>query len=54
MGIVPYICRLFAREEGRRDLRSGTTAGHGLILHKPRIFTFGDSAQEAYERMIEW
>ena len=25
----------------------------GLILHKHGIFTFGESAREAYERMIE-
>jgi len=28
-------------------------AAHGLILHKHGIFTFGATAEEAYERMIE-
>jgi NAD(P)-dependent dehydrogenase (short-subunit alcohol dehydrogenase family) len=34
------------------DIYEAKPAVEGLILHKHGIFTFGDSAREAYERMI--
>jgi rhamnose utilization protein RhaD (predicted bifunctional aldolase and dehydrogenase)/NAD(P)-dependent dehydrogenase (short-subunit alcohol dehydrogenase family) len=53
MGIVPYIAPGFglAKEAARVFEEKPDVAG--LILHKHGIFTFGDSAREAYERMIE-
>jgi len=53
MGIVPYIMPGFALAKNAAEIYEANTAAHGLILHKHGIFTFGDSAQEAYERMIE-
>jgi rhamnose utilization protein RhaD (predicted bifunctional aldolase and dehydrogenase)/NAD(P)-dependent dehydrogenase (short-subunit alcohol dehydrogenase family) len=53
MGIVPYIAPGFglAKEAARVFEQKPDVAG--LILHKHGIFTFGTSAREAYERMIE-
>ena len=53
MGIVPYIMPGFSLAKRAAAIYEANTAAHGLILHKHGIFTFGDSAQEAYERMIE-
>lgn len=53
MGSVPYIMPGFALAKSAAEIyRSGPNVG-GLILHKHGIFTFGDSAREAYERMID-
>jgi rhamnose utilization protein RhaD (predicted bifunctional aldolase and dehydrogenase)/NAD(P)-dependent dehydrogenase (short-subunit alcohol dehydrogenase family) len=52
MGIVPYIMPGFSLAKNAAEIYEANTAAHGLILHKHGIFTFGDSAQEAYERMI--
>ena len=53
MGIVPYIMPGFSLAKRAAAIYEANTAAHGLILHKHGIFTFADSAQEAYERMIE-
>src|SRR5215471_4883565 len=53
MGIVPYIMPGFALAKKAADVYEANTAAIGLILHKHGIFTFGDTAEEAYERMIE-
>jgi len=53
MGIVPYIMPGFSLAKKAAEIYDANTAAHGLILHKHGIFTFADSAQEAYERMIE-
>jgi rhamnose utilization protein RhaD (predicted bifunctional aldolase and dehydrogenase)/NAD(P)-dependent dehydrogenase (short-subunit alcohol dehydrogenase family) len=53
MGIVPYIMPGFALAKKAGEIYDADTAVNGLILHKHGIFTFGDSAEEAYERMIE-
>jgi rhamnose utilization protein RhaD (predicted bifunctional aldolase and dehydrogenase)/NAD(P)-dependent dehydrogenase (short-subunit alcohol dehydrogenase family) len=53
MGIVPYIMPGFSLAKKAAEIYDANTAAHGLILHKHGIFTFGDSAEEAYERMIE-
>jgi rhamnose utilization protein RhaD (predicted bifunctional aldolase and dehydrogenase)/NAD(P)-dependent dehydrogenase (short-subunit alcohol dehydrogenase family) len=53
MGIVPYIMPGFALAKKAAEIYEANTAAHGLILHKHGIFTFGDSAEAAYERMIE-
>jgi len=53
MGIVPYIMPGFAlalRAAGIYELKPKV---EGLILQKHGIVTFGASAREAYERMIE-
>jgi rhamnose utilization protein RhaD (predicted bifunctional aldolase and dehydrogenase)/NAD(P)-dependent dehydrogenase (short-subunit alcohol dehydrogenase family) len=53
MGIVPYIMPGFALAKKAADVYETNTAAIGLILHKHGIFTFGDTAEDAYERMIE-
>jgi rhamnose utilization protein RhaD (predicted bifunctional aldolase and dehydrogenase)/NAD(P)-dependent dehydrogenase (short-subunit alcohol dehydrogenase family) len=52
-GIVPYIMPGFALAKAAADVFDRAPGVEGLILHKHGIFTFGDSAREAYERMIE-
>jgi rhamnose utilization protein RhaD (predicted bifunctional aldolase and dehydrogenase)/NAD(P)-dependent dehydrogenase (short-subunit alcohol dehydrogenase family) len=53
MGIVPYIAPgLGLAKEAARVFEQKPDVV-GLILHKHGIFTFGASAREAYERMIE-
>src|ERR1700733_9642644 len=53
MGIVPYLMPGFALAKKSAEVFEAMPAAVGLILHKHGIFTFGDSAEEAYERMIE-
>jgi rhamnose utilization protein RhaD (predicted bifunctional aldolase and dehydrogenase)/NAD(P)-dependent dehydrogenase (short-subunit alcohol dehydrogenase family) len=53
MGIVPYIMPGFALARKSAEVFAANPRAEGLILHKHGIFTFGESAREAYERMIE-
>ena len=53
MGVVPYIMPGFALAKKSAEVYETNTKAVGLILHKHGIFTFGESALEAYERMIE-
>ena len=53
MGIVPYVMPGFALAKLAAEVYERAPEVEGLILHKHGIFTFGESAQEAYERMIE-
>jgi rhamnose utilization protein RhaD (predicted bifunctional aldolase and dehydrogenase)/NAD(P)-dependent dehydrogenase (short-subunit alcohol dehydrogenase family) len=53
MGIVPYIMPGFALAKKSAEVFEANRDAQGLILHKHGIFTFGASAAEAYERMIE-
>jgi rhamnose utilization protein RhaD (predicted bifunctional aldolase and dehydrogenase)/NAD(P)-dependent dehydrogenase (short-subunit alcohol dehydrogenase family) len=53
MGIVPYIAPGFGLAKAAADVFEEKPDVEGLILHKHGIFTFGDTAREAYERMIE-
>lgn len=53
MGIVPYIMPGFKLACAAADCYDTDPSVRGLILHKHGIFTFGESADEAYETMIE-
>jgi rhamnose utilization protein RhaD (predicted bifunctional aldolase and dehydrogenase)/NAD(P)-dependent dehydrogenase (short-subunit alcohol dehydrogenase family) len=53
LGIVPYLMPGFALAKKSADVFDAAPAVEGLILIKHGIFTFGESAREAYERMIE-
>jgi rhamnose utilization protein RhaD (predicted bifunctional aldolase and dehydrogenase)/NAD(P)-dependent dehydrogenase (short-subunit alcohol dehydrogenase family) len=53
MGFVPYIAPGFELAKMAADDFDEKPDVEGLILHKHGIFTFGDTAQDAYERMIE-
>jgi rhamnose utilization protein RhaD (predicted bifunctional aldolase and dehydrogenase)/NAD(P)-dependent dehydrogenase (short-subunit alcohol dehydrogenase family) len=53
MGIVPYIAPGFGLAKIAAEVFEQKPDVEGLILHKHGIFTFGENAREAYERMIE-
>jgi rhamnose utilization protein RhaD (predicted bifunctional aldolase and dehydrogenase)/NAD(P)-dependent dehydrogenase (short-subunit alcohol dehydrogenase family) len=53
MGIVPYIAPGFGLAKAAAEIYEQNSGVEGLILHKHGIFTFGATAREAYERMIE-
>jgi len=53
MGIVPYIAPGFGLAKVAAAVFEQNPQAEGLILHKHGIFTFGETAREAYERMIE-
>ena len=53
MGIVRYIAPGFGLAKAAAEVFEQNPDVEGLILHKHGIFTFGETAREAYERMIE-
>jgi rhamnose utilization protein RhaD (predicted bifunctional aldolase and dehydrogenase)/NAD(P)-dependent dehydrogenase (short-subunit alcohol dehydrogenase family) len=53
MGIVSYIAPGFGLAKVAAATFEEKPDVEGLILHKHGIFTFGETAREAYERMIE-
>ncbi len=53
MGHVPYIMPGFGLAKKAVEVFEADPSVDGLILEKHGIFTFGDSARQAYERMIE-
>jgi rhamnose utilization protein RhaD (predicted bifunctional aldolase and dehydrogenase)/NAD(P)-dependent dehydrogenase (short-subunit alcohol dehydrogenase family) len=52
MGPVPYIMPGFQLAKKAAEVFEDDPAVEGLVLLKHGIFTFGETAQEAYERMI--
>lgn len=53
MGYVPYIMPGFALAKKAKEVFEADPDVEGLVLLKHGIFTFGETAQQAYERMIE-
>ncbi|MDC0033218.1 bifunctional aldolase/short-chain dehydrogenase [Alphaproteobacteria bacterium] len=53
MGYVPYIMPGFALAREAKEVFEANPQVEGLILLKHGIFTFGETAREAYQRMIE-
>ncbi|MBO6782012.1 MAG: bifunctional aldolase/short-chain dehydrogenase [Alphaproteobacteria bacterium] len=53
VALVPYIMPGFALAKACARIQRGHPDVEGLILLKHGIFTFGDSAEEAYGRMID-
>lgn len=53
MGIVPYIMPGFALAKKAAEVFETNPEYEGLVLAKHGIFTFGNDAREAYEKMIE-
>jgi rhamnose utilization protein RhaD (predicted bifunctional aldolase and dehydrogenase)/NAD(P)-dependent dehydrogenase (short-subunit alcohol dehydrogenase family) len=51
--IVPYVMPGFALALKAKDVFDANPQCEGLILHKHGIFTFGGSARESYDRMID-
>src|SRR6476619_4019793 len=54
LGFVPYRMPGFGLAQSAADVFDKNPNVEGLILDKHGIFTFGESAREAYERMIEF
>jgi rhamnose utilization protein RhaD (predicted bifunctional aldolase and dehydrogenase)/NAD(P)-dependent dehydrogenase (short-subunit alcohol dehydrogenase family) len=52
MGLVPYIMPGFLLAKKAAEIFEVDPAVEGLVLLKHGVFTFGETAQEAYERMI--
>ncbi len=52
LGLVAYIMPGFQLAKKAAEVFEADPAVEGLVLLKHGIFTFGDTAQEAYERMI--
>src|SRR5215472_12997227 len=52
LGFVPYIMPGFLLAKKAAEVFEADPAIEGLVLLKHGIFTFGDTAREAYERMI--
>src|SRR5580704_9199057 len=52
LGLVPYIMPGFRLAKKAAEVFEEDEDVEGLVLLKHGIFTFGDTAQEAYERMI--
>ncbi|HWD58551.1 MAG TPA: class II aldolase/adducin family protein, partial [Stellaceae bacterium] len=53
LGLVPYIMPGFLLAKKAAEIFEDDEAVEGLVLLKHGIFTFGDTARDAYERMIE-
>ena len=53
LGIVPYIMPGFLLAKKAAEIFEEDETVDGLVLLKHGIFTFGDTAREAYERMID-
>ena len=54
LGFVPYIMPGFDLAVAAAAIYEQDTSVEGLILDKHGIFTFAETAKEAYERMIEF
>jgi rhamnose utilization protein RhaD (predicted bifunctional aldolase and dehydrogenase)/NAD(P)-dependent dehydrogenase (short-subunit alcohol dehydrogenase family) len=52
LGLVPYVMPGFALAKAAAEVFERNPAVIGLILLKHGIFTFGEDARQAYERMI--
>src|SRR5215469_13340236 len=52
LGLVPYIMPGFLLAKKAAEIFEENESGEGLVLLKHGIFTFGETAREAYERMI--
>ncbi len=53
IGLVPYVRPGFGLAKAAAKTFDGNPKVEGLILDKHGIFTFGDSAKQSYERMID-
>ena len=54
LGFVPYVMPGFGLAKKCADVFERDPKVEGLILDKHGIFTFGETARDAYERMIEF
>lgn len=54
MGFVPYIMPGFALAKAAAEVFDADPTVDGLVLDKHGVFTFGETAKEAYDRMIHY
>src|SRR5262249_23714849 len=54
LGVVPYIMPGFALAKLAAEIYKRDPSVEGLVLVKHGIFTFGETARQSYERMVEW
>ena len=54
MVLVPYVMPGFALARLAGELQAKSPKAEGMILLKHGIFTWGDDAKQAYDRMIEY
>jgi rhamnose utilization protein RhaD (predicted bifunctional aldolase and dehydrogenase)/NAD(P)-dependent dehydrogenase (short-subunit alcohol dehydrogenase family) len=54
LGFVPYIKPGFDLAKAAADIYDADPSVEGLVLDKHGIFTFGDDAKQAYDRMIRY
>ncbi len=52
--VVPYVMPGFSLAKMASEAQKKMPKAEGLVLHKHGIFTWGDTAEEAYNRMIEF
>jgi len=52
--VVPYVMPGFSLAKMASEAQKNMPKAEGLVLHKHGIFTWGDTAEEAYNRMIEF
>ena len=53
VAVVPYVMPGFALAKKAKEVFEADPEVEGLVLHKHGIFTFGRTAREAYDRMID-
>src|SRR6185312_17308435 len=53
LGIVPYIMPGFLLAKKAAEVYEADPAVEGLVLLKHGVFSFGGTAREAYDRMID-
>jgi rhamnose utilization protein RhaD (predicted bifunctional aldolase and dehydrogenase)/NAD(P)-dependent dehydrogenase (short-subunit alcohol dehydrogenase family) len=52
VGVVPYVMPGFALAKLAAEVQEANPQAEGLVLLKHGVFAFGETAREAYERMI--
>jgi rhamnose utilization protein RhaD (predicted bifunctional aldolase and dehydrogenase)/NAD(P)-dependent dehydrogenase (short-subunit alcohol dehydrogenase family) len=53
VAVVPYVMPGFALAKKAKEVFEANPNVEGLVLHKHGIFSFGKTAREAYDRMID-
>ncbi|MEX0300421.1 MAG: bifunctional aldolase/short-chain dehydrogenase, partial [Kordiimonas sp.] len=53
VAVVPYVMAGFQLAKATADAFDANPDVEGIVLHKHGLFTFGDTAKQSYDRMIE-
>jgi len=54
VAVVPYVMAGFQLAKATADAFDANPQVEAIVLHKHGLFTFGDSAKQSYDRMIEF